>query len=220
MPPTTTTGCCPANSRRSGAGAETQPNSISQRLALTGADLRTGRKRKDNKSIVPPTREQNGRLARLTTVEQIAMAERERQQKEMAVVLAQPHRQGNAGQLAECHLGRFCEKHRLRRELFDAGLEYAGMKRRWLCYHGARFPERITGNGFAVATDEDAARWKKRIEEMEHAIVRGHGALRAIEDLCIYDQQPSMFVHNVFIIKGLLALAIECGRLDAKALAR
>lgn len=181
---------------------------------------RRGRPRKDATALLPPGRERDGRLARLTTVEQIAMAERERQQREMSVVLAQPHRQGNNSQLAESVLGRFCEKHRLRREIYDAGVEYGAMRRRWAKYKDAPMADRIQGNGTGIPEDEDAKRWNEWISRMNLAIVREKGALQAIIDITQHETEPSRFVPYNYIINGLLALAIECGRLDIRDKAR
>lgn len=181
---------------------------------------RRGRPRKDQAAIVPPSRERDGRIQRLTTVEQIALAERERQQREMAVVLAQPHRRGSQSQLAESVLGRFCEKHRLRRELFDAGIEYGAMRRRWAKYKDAPMQDKIQGSGMGIPEDEDAKRWNEWISRMNLAIVREKGALAAIIDMTQHEKEPSRFVGHTFIINGLLALAIEAGRLDPKAKAR
>jgi hypothetical protein len=181
---------------------------------------RRGRPRKEANALLPPTREPNGRVARLTTVEQIAMAERVRQQREMAVVLAQPHRKGSNSQLAESVLGRFCEKHKLRRELYDAGVEYGAMRRRWAKYKDAPMADRIQGNGMGIPEDEDAKRWNEWISRMNLAIVRDKGALMAIIDMTQHEKEPSRFVPYNYIINGLLALAIECGRLDIRDKAR
>lgn len=169
---------------------------------------------------MPPNRENGGRVQRLTTVEQIALAELHRQQKEMAVVLSQPHRNGSNSQLAESVLGRFCEKHRLRRELYDAGIEYGAMRRRWAKYKDAPMQDRIQGSGMGIPEDEDANRWNEWISRMNLAIVREKGALAAIIDMTQHEKEPSRFVGHTFIINGLLALAIECGRLDPKAAPR
>jgi hypothetical protein len=165
-------------------------------------------------------REPNGRGQRLTTVEQIAKAERERAQKEQAVVLAQPHRMGSTSQMAESVLGRFCEKHRLHHALYDAGLEYGAMRRRWAKYMNAPMADRIQGNGMGIPEDEDAKRWNEWISRMNLAIVREKGALQAIIDMAQHEKEPSRFVPYNYIINGLLALAIECGRLDIRDKAR
>ena len=166
-------------------------------------------------------RENGGRVQRLTTVEQIALAERARAQREMSVVLAQPHRQGNNSQLSESVLGRFCQQNRLRRELYDSGVEYGAMKRRWAKYWDAPMPDRIEGSsGIGLPTDEDAERWRKWIDKAEQAIIKAHGDLRAIQQMCIHERSPSVWTGRTYVINGLLALAIEIGRLDIKDKAR
>lgn len=181
---------------------------------------RRGRPRKDANALLPPNRENGGRVQRLTTVEQIALAERQRQQREMSVVLAQPHRQGNNSQLSESVLGRFCQQHRLRRELYDSGVEYGAMKRRWAKYWDAPMADRIEGAGSGLPTDEDAQRWRQWIDKAEAAIVREHGDLRAIQAMCVHERSPSAWTGRAYVINGLLALAIEIGRLDIRDKAR
>lgn len=182
---------------------------------------RRGRPRKDATALMPPIRENGGRVQRLTTVEQIALAEKARAQREMSVVLAQPHRQGNNSQLSESVLGRFCQQHRLRRELYDAGIEYGAMKRRWVRYWDAPLPDSVPGAAlYKLPDDEDAERWRKWIEKAEAAIVREHGDLRAIQAMCVHERTPSAWTGRAYVINGLLALAIEIGRLDAKATPR
>jgi hypothetical protein len=182
--------------------------------------VRTGRRRKDNKGLLPIVREPNGQKARPTTVEQIQAAAREREQREKMVVLSQPHRRGSTSQLAESHLGRFCEANHLRRELYDSGLEYGAMVRRWVKAKGGPLPDNIEGNGSGIPDSETVNRWEQRIIEMESAIVRAGGHKRAIYSLCVIEEKPSLFVSKDYIIKGLLALAIECGRLDIRDNAR
>ena len=160
-------------------------------------------------------------MQRLTTVEQIALAERARQQREMSVVLSQPHRRGNNSQLSESVLGRFCQQHRLRQELYDSGIEFGAMKRRWAKYWDAPMPDRIEGaSRVGMTDDEDAERWREWIERAEKAIVRANGDLRAIVEMCVHERMPPRWVGRTFVINGLLALAVEIGRLDIRDKAR
>ena len=183
--------------------------------------MRPGRKRKDKGGLLPPPREPNGQPRRLTTVEQIALAERDRAMREQQVVLAQPHRKGSTSQLAESPLGRFCEANHLRRELYDSGVEYGAMKRRWANYWNAPMADRIQGAGRGgLPIDEDARRWREWIEKAERAIVREHGDLRAIQQLCVHELPVASWIGKSYIIQGLLSLAIELGHIDPKARAR
>jgi hypothetical protein len=84
---------------------------------------RRGRPRKQG------TRQPSGRLRQPTAAEREA-ASRARLNAEKCLVLAQPHRrQFGDDQLAESPLGRFVLRHKLRRELHDAGLDYARLRR-------------------------------------------------------------------------------------------
>lgn len=176
---------------------------------------RAGRKRK------PGAREPNGRIQRLTTVAQIEAAEAEQRRREMSVVLAQPHRRGDQSQLCASALGRFVQKHNLRREYYDAGEKYAALKRQWLAFYGAPLPDRLSGNGAGVtlATAQD---WGRRIDRMELSIMTaaplgwGVAVLGYVVEMAIDGNDPASNAPVGAIERGLLGLAIDCGLLDAR----
>lgn len=177
---------------------------------------RRGRPRKDATALLPPGREPNGRTQRLTTVQQMELAAEAKRQREMSVVLSQPHRRGNTSQLSESVLGRFCQQNRLRRELYDSGLEFGAMVRRYDKYWDAPMADRIQGSGSGLPDDADKDRWKAFIEKAEKAIVDAHGDLSAIRAMCVDEKPPSRWTGRSYIIKGLFALAVEIGRLGIR----
>jgi hypothetical protein len=111
---------------------------------------------------------------------------------EKLTVLAQPHRRGEReDQKQESPLGRFVMRHRLRTELYDAGIEYAGMVR---CYYAAKLPagamrgipqlpgdDRGSGNG---VSPEKAIWLEKELRQLEGPLKslsrRGFSALRML----------------------------------------
>jgi hypothetical protein len=139
-----------------------------------------GRRRKNG------AREANGRLKRLKAAERKALI------GERAVVLAQPHRRHLNGealsQLAESPLGQFILKHGLRRELYDAGLEFGSISRRCLRARGtcAGIIEAYTGTGKEMSTA--AAVWlKKELERLEKPLRRFPG-FPALRQLAIFER--------------------------------
>jgi hypothetical protein len=75
-------------------------------------------------------REPSGRLRRLQKVE------RDRLDGEKSVVLRQQHRQGDSDQLRESPLGRFVLRRHMRREIYDAGVEFGCLVRFFLRARG------------------------------------------------------------------------------------
>lgn len=128
-----------------------------------------GRKRKSG------VREPNGRLQRPSKEEREA-ARLRREAGERATVLAQPHRRGNYDQLCASPLGRHVLDAGLRRELYDAGEEYAETVRRWRAIKGV--PVGLSnigaGTGGEIA-DETVKRLCKRLQDMRQAIVTNGG---------------------------------------------
>jgi len=101
------------------------------------------------KSISPPHRERNGRRQRVTTKAEIEAAQRQAGEREMSVVMAQPHRRGERSQLAVSSWGRFCLKHKLARELFDAGERYGDIYRRYIMMTQSRYVEGHVSGGWS-----------------------------------------------------------------------
>ncbi|HWX14156.1 MAG TPA: hypothetical protein VNY06_04745, partial [Methylocella sp.] len=90
-----------------------------------------GRKRKNGH------RWANGNLKQPNAAER-HRSQRQIEDAEKAVVLAQPHRRGDKSQNCESPLGRFAIKWKLRHEVFDAGLQYGRMVRLWQVNHGVQ----------------------------------------------------------------------------------
>lgn len=75
-------------------------------------------------------REPNGRPQR-PSVERLKEIERGTRMAETATVLAQPHRRGDGDPWRVSALGRFCQRMKLRRELYDAAVRYLNVRRWW-----------------------------------------------------------------------------------------
>ncbi len=164
------------------------------------------------------SREQSGKLKR-PTLAQMAAARKSADDVEKLVVLAQPHRRGNASDLCGSALGRFCLMHGLRRECYDAGLEYAAMKSKWRAAWGAPTDVRMGGTGCDIDLDVVNG-WRARIAGMESAMMRagGVGGLGWVEEIAVNDRgaPPPYAVRAA--IGALIGLAVECDRLPASAL--
>lgn len=120
-------------------------------------------------------REPNGRPQR-EAKHQIEEAERAREQREMAVVLSQPHRRGSRSQLRENAIGRFVEDMMLPMALYFAAQEYASTKRRWLAEAKAPMPDRLGGSGEDVPP-EVFREWGDSIKRDEDAMRDAAGTI-------------------------------------------
>jgi hypothetical protein len=173
-----------------------------------------GRPRKKDAERYP-----SGQLKRPTTIEQMAAAEKAREEAEMVTVLRQPHRIAfGRSQMAECALGRFVLKHRLRSELFQAGDAWANTKRKWLSVKGAPLPDKPGGTGADVPS-EIVDKWAAEALEGEQAMMRagGPGGLLSVVWMAFdgFDFAPGADVGHA--MAALMALAVATGRLDARA---
>lgn len=163
---------------------------------------RKGRKRRFVK------REPNGRKQRLTTVQQIAAAERAKRLETIGLVLAQPHRKGDADQRCSSALGNLCMELGLSRECYDAGEAYGKLKRMWLAYMEAPMPDRLGGGGSVVVHPEDVEKWERRIAQMEAAI-RGEvqqSGLRRVDKIAVYEEKEEQRRWMIVAARGLQAL--------------
>lgn len=168
---------------------------------------RAGRKRKEG------GRERSGRLQRPTLAQQIA-AKIATEDAEKVVVLAQPHRRGERGQLAESALGRFVNRCRLDRECYDAGVKYAVLRRQWRAAIGAPMPDRLSGKGADIDMDV-VHEWRARLNDMEDAMMRcGVAALGwCVELACDDRDMPPGHPSEDATACALKALAVETGLL-------
>lgn len=167
---------------------------------------KAGRKRK------VASREANGRIQRPSKAERDA-ARLRAEQGERSTVLAQPHRLGNYDQLCASALGRHVLDHRLRRELYDAGEEYAATTRRWRAAKGVPEPFITGGSGNgAGTTDEAVERLEVRLAAMRKYIAAesGERALATLDRVALDDMAiPSALG---FLVTGaLMALAQHLG---------
>jgi hypothetical protein len=152
----------------------------------------------------------------MTTVAQIEAAERAREEHEMAVVLAQPHRCGSRSQARATALGRFVEDNKLRSEFITAGEHYASLRRKWAAAKGAPMPDRLGGSGADIPADV-VARWGDQIFALEAAMLRaGVSALGAVEWLAYQGLDLPRNTPKQDAIDGLMALAVEMQLIDAK----
>lgn len=180
---------------------------------------KAGRKRKAG------TREPNGRVQR-PTVDRLNEMTAASRRKEQQTVLDQPHRQGIrdkhgdewAGHAwAESPLGRFCIRHKLRHEYYDAGLAYASIVS---CWRGAKgVPHSATkgdGGSCAEGPDEDAvARWQKQMIGIETVMRReGINCFLAVRTL-VLDVGDIGLDQDRAALAGLFAVAVELGTLRA-----
>jgi hypothetical protein len=117
---------------------------LCKRRAAIGVSTRKNVATRPKKAKRP--REPNGRLRR------IAAVERDLKMVEKLTVLAQPHRRGDLDQLVESTLRRLVIRHKLRREYFDAGIEYGGLVRHFYHAKGIQldFSEGRSGSGLGV----------------------------------------------------------------------
>ena len=136
-------------------------------------------------------REKNGRKLRKSKKTDIEAAQRAIEEREISVVLAQPHRRGNRDQKCGWPLGEFALTHRLaigwNESLYDAGCEYSALVRRWRLAKG--LPDPSAGRGRAIGGDVDPdviIRLESQWREAE-SYVRHWGGAReyiAIRTLC------------------------------------
>lgn len=173
---------------------------------------RTGRKR------MMVLREQNGRPQRPSAAEREA-ARLKREQGERSVVLAQPHRRGNYDQLCSSALGRHVLDCRLRRELYDAGEEYAETTRRWRAAKGVPEPFIKGARGSGVGTtDEAVQRLDTRLKSMRSCVNAecGENALSALDRVALDDETIPGAV-GFRVTAALLSLAQHLGTISVGA---
>lgn len=152
---------------------------------------------------------------RRPTVDRLNAMAAEQRQKEQRTVLDQPHRRGQADPLAESPIGRLALRHSLRKELYNAGLEYADIVRKWRNCWGA--PREVGVPGTSVGSGEGpttrlATTWRTQMLRIERAMMDAGGidAVIAVQQLVlvIADTAPEQ---DADAITGLSAVAAELG---------
>lgn len=133
--------------------------------------------------ISPKHREPNGRHKRAIDLQNEDNARQA--QEAMATVLAQPHRKGNRDVMCESPLGRFVLKYALERELYEAGLLYASIRRMWISNWGGPIEERHNGNGGEIP-EELARKWRDDSAEWFIAMKNAGGmdGAMSVQTLC------------------------------------
>lgn len=147
---------------------------------------------------------------------QLKELERESRMGELAVVLAQPHRQGDTHQWRGSALGRFILAHKLRPELYDVGEEYAALVRRLRAAKGVPMPEKPARAGMGLGPSDATVRgWERREEALRTVLMRlGTQVYLNVRRLTVEDRDcKEEFV--VEIIAGLCALGVELGTIKA-----
>ena len=160
----------------------------------------------------PGPREPNGRLKRPTTMAALnAMADAARL-REQKVVLAQPHRRGEADPKAESPLGRLCLRHGLRAELYDAGLSYGSIVACWRSAKGIPMATDRGVGGYGDGPSEATVRrWQTQMLEIERAVSRcGIEALLVLRTLVLDEAEPGIERDGLAVL-ALRAAAVELG---------
>lgn len=118
-------------------------------------------------------REKNGKLQRPSKAERDA-ATRAASEREMSVVLAQPHRRGDSDQRRASAWGRFCLRNKLARELFDAGERYGQIYSRWCLLKAGRAVEGHSA-GLGIGVDPTPEHIERTVANLElaEAILKG-----------------------------------------------
>lgn len=164
--------------------------------------------------ILPKRREKNGRLQRPSKKQMEAIL-RSREESEMAVVLAQPHRRGNRDQKCESALGRFCIRMKLREELHDAGKHYANITRLWRVAKG--IPSQLVKGGIGSGngpSDATVAEWSRKLSRVQTAMQRGTPeGYYAIRLLCL-DNEDVEYLNEAQAVDALVIMAREFGYLS------
>lgn len=144
-------------------------------------------------------------------------------QIEVELVMAQPHRRDAKDprhEWLESELGRFCLRHKLRREIKAAGDDWANTVRLWRLAWGAPLDEHHgaagSGRGPTAAT---VAGWRQTMLKVEEALYGDPGTNKArytaTKMLCLDDKPvPRELVE--YAKDGLRVLAIELGKMTAK----
>jgi hypothetical protein len=143
--------------------------------------------------------------------------------KEVEFVMQQPHRRDAEDprhEWLESELGRFALRHKLRREIVDAGREWANIVRLYRVAWGAPVDEHHGGTGSGRGpTGETLAGWRETMLSVEEALYGDDGMNKArylaTKRLCL-DDKPVDPALVPFALDGLRVLAVELGRMTKR----
>jgi hypothetical protein len=112
---------------------------------------------------------------------------------EKLVVLGQPHRHGDLDQKTESPLGRFAIRHKLRQELYDAGIEYGTLVRRFYAAKLGTPAIVVTYGGSGKDISSGTAKWlAKEIERLDKPLRQiSASGLRAVRMLAVHELEIS-----------------------------
>lgn len=162
----------------------------------------------------------NGRIKTQSNLERMAEAERARSDVERATVLSQPHRRGEASQLAESAIGRFVLKNRIRHECYEAAEIYASVKMKWLSAMGARIQYSGDPGTGADIPMELVHAWRDQTFGAESMMVRyasPDGCL-SVTRMAVHRDEFAPGASRRSAIRALMALAVFFGKVDARCL--
>lgn len=171
-----------------------------------------GRSRK----IAP--RESNGRVQR-PNVAKLKTIEQEKHAENTAVALAQPHRRGDADPRRVSAIGRFCQRMKLRHEIYEAAVDHLKVRKWWGAAVGRpQGFENSESRGGAGPSDETVRGWLNEMIAVDRLLVRIAPYRKnlffrvAIDDV---DQAPGP--DDDLLVSALLDLAVFKGRMSARS---
>jgi hypothetical protein len=174
---------------------------------------KAGRKRKEGQ------RYDCGKLIPPVTLAKIKAIQAEKEAELKVVVLAQPHRRGDADQMRASVVGRFAIEHYAdlgdRRVYYAAAEEYAQLVHRWRVAWGAPVDVNMGGGGTGAGpAPETVQGWWRQISRIDTALSR-HGLTGPIKRMVVEDREQ-VFLDPYRVKKGLWIIASELGRIDPK----
>lgn len=166
------------------------------------------------------TREPNGRLKRMSTIEALNAMARSRRLAEQSVVLAQPHRRGSEDKRCASPLGRMAIRAGLHEALLDAAEDYAGLVRRYRAAWSAPRDVGTPGESYGTPAGpsmQAVLRMRGEIVAIERAAKRtpsgsrGFGAVKRM----VFDHEDVSPRQDRDVLDALIAMAVQMGRWQA-----
>jgi hypothetical protein len=167
---------------------------------------------------ITPYRYTSGRSA--GRLKQASKSDKTRHEEATAVVLAQPHRKGDADPLMESAVGRFCKRMKCRKELYDSAIDYLNKRIWWGVAVGRpRGLENVSGRGGSGPSDETVRSWLSDYMSIDRELMRGR---RGYERFNLFyrlvvegiDIEPGE--HDQLIVSALHIAAVQSGRMSAR----